>query len=76
MSTPSAYAAGNILHQQIGIEPYFPLAFATSPERPLEFDFTPVLDILKLSCPIWGEGEELLSSRGDVTFESAREAIR
>ena len=51
---------------------FFPLAFATSKETPLHFNFDLcLLDTLALPCPIMPEGQE----DGPVTFQSRWEAI-
>jgi hypothetical protein len=67
--SPSTYMAVNNLTDLLGVQPYFPKAFALSPDEPLQFNFgLRVLDRLELPCPIRGEG-------GPVRFGDAEQAI-
>lgn len=59
------------------LQPYFPLAFAVSDDRPLEFNFDLfLLDSLSLSRDISERGREEESTPQEVTFDSAAAAIQ
>lgn len=56
--------------------PYFPSAFATSPDEPRSFNFNlAVLDSLELPSPISGPGE-LTTPSGKITFREKKEAVQ
>ena len=63
------------------VAPYFPLAFAVSPDKPLQFNFDlRLLDYLRLPCPILSRDSNLdatvQGTPGEgVTFDDVREAV-
>ena len=73
--TPNQLSQGDYIRisremaESEAVQPYFPLAFAKSPEQPLEFDFDLfLLDKLKLPRPILqpSEGEQVFASREEL----------
>ena len=73
--TPNQLSQGDYIRisremaESEAVQPYFPLAFAKSPEQPLEFDFDLfLLDKLNLPRPILqpSEGEQLFASREEL----------
>lgn len=83
----SFHQAVDALHRGSGqfVAPFFPLAFAVSPDRPLDFNFDlRLLDELTLPRPILSRDEDLVATLRDapttegeqkVTFANAQEAV-